>query len=139
MDVLRFHRRCQRPDEVGFVKFQRQFHVLNVASHAGQRRFAASALVGIQHEIVVGSAADTRRARDLVHGIVGLLLPRVMHQQQGDAVLVGDRLQRGDVAVVAGIGYAGVVSVSDALKGIDDHQRCVGILREEVGELFLQA
>ena len=62
-----------------------------------------------------------------------------MHQQQGDAVLVGDRLQRGDVTVVAGVGRAGVVAVADALEGIDDHQRRVGMLCEKVGELFLQA
>ena len=54
-------------------------------------------------------------------------------------MLVGDRFQRSDITVVAGVGRAGVVAVADALEGINDHQRRVGVLCEKVGELFLQA
>ena len=50
---------------------------------------------------------------------------------------VRDVLQHGEVTVVIGVGVV-VVGSADHLQCVNDDQHCVGMLREERAELFLQ-
>jgi len=61
----------------------------------------------------------------------------MMDQQNGDAVGVRDVLQHGEVTVVICVGVV-ITGAADHLQRVDDDQHCVGMLREECAELFLQ-
>ena len=61
----------------------------------------------------------------------------MVNEQDGDAVGVGQLLQRGQVAVVVGVGVV-VGGSPDHLERVDDDQRCARMLRQELPQLFLQ-
>ena len=37
------------------------------------------------------------------------------------------------------IGVTSVTCIANTLEGVNDHQRCVGVLRKKVGKLYLQS
>lgn len=95
--------RQQLPDMILTVELQRQFPVGDVSPGTVERGGVLSALALAEDEVAVGGAAESGGAGDHVHGIIVIHLPQVMHQQNGDAVLVRQRFQNADVTIIAGV------------------------------------
>lgn len=126
----------QLPDVVGVAR-ELQLAVFDVAPDAVERRLAAAALLLDQREAGVHRAADRGRAGDAREHILGVFFSQVVNEQERDAVRVGDALERGEVAVVVGVGHV-PPRVADHLERVDDDEHRVGVLREERFELLLQ-
>ena len=124
------------PHVVG-VAAQLQLPVLDVPTNAAETRPAASPLFLHQRKAGVHRAADGGGAGDAVEHIVRLFFPQMVDEQDGDAMGVGQPFQRGQVAVVIGVGVV-KARVADHLKRIDNDQYCVQVLRQKLPELFLQ-
>ena len=62
-----------------------------------------------------------------------------MHQQNGDAVLVRQRLQNADIPIIAGIGIRVIARGADALKRVDNDESGGGMLFQELFNLFHQS
>ena len=75
------------------VELQRQLPIGDVSPIAVERGCVLSALTLAEDKVAVGGAAESGGTGDHVHGIIVIHLPQVMHQQNGDAVLVRQRLQ----------------------------------------------
>ena len=104
------------------VELQRQLSVGDVSPGAVERGGVLSALTLAEDEVAVGSAAESGGAGNHVYGIIVIHLPQVMHQQNGDAVLVRQRFQNTDVPVVAGIRVCVIARGADALERVDDDE-----------------
>lgn len=117
---------------------QCQFPVGDVPSGAVERGGVLSALTLAEDKVAVGGAAESGGAGDHVHGIIVIHLPQVMHQQNGDAVLVRQRFQNANVPVVAGIGICVIARCADALERVDDDEPGLWMLFQELLDLFHQ-
>ena len=104
------------------IELQCQLPVGDVPPGAVERGCVLSALTLAEDKVAVGGTAESGGAGDHVHGIIVIHLPQVMHQQNGDAVLVRQRFQNADVPVVAGIGICVIACGADALERVDDDE-----------------
>ena len=120
------------------IELQCQFPVGDVPPGAVERGGVLSALTLAEDEVAVGGAAESGGAGDHVHGIVVIHLPQMMHQQNGDAVLVRQRFQNADVPVVAGIRACVIARCADALERVDDDEPGLRMLLQELLDLFHQ-
>ena len=120
------------------IELQCQFPVGDVPSGAVERSGALSALTLAEDEVAVGSAAEPGGAGDHVHGIIVIHLPQMMHQQNGDAVLVRQRFQNADVPVVAGIRVYVIAYGADTLERVDDDEPGLRMLLQKLLDLFHQ-
>ena len=120
------------------VELQRQLPVGDVPPGAVERGGVFSALALAEDEVAVGGTAESGSAGDHVHGIIVIHLPQVMHQQNGDAVLVRQRFQNADVPVVADIGIRVIARGADALERVDDDELGLRMLFQELLDLFHQ-
>ena len=113
------------------VELQCQFPVGDVPPSAVERGGVLSALALAEDKVAVGGTAESGGAGNHVHGIIVIHLPQMMHQQNGDAVLVRQRFQNADVPVVAGIGIRVIAHGADALERVD----MVDFRHRQIGEL----
>ena len=120
------------------IEFQCQFPVGDISPGTVERGGVLSALTLAKNKVAVGGAAKPGGAGDHVHGIIVIHLPQVMHQQNGDAVLVRQRFQNADVPVVAGIGICVIACGADALERVDDDEFGLRMLLQELLDLFHQ-
>ena len=120
------------------IELQCQFPVGDVPSGAVERGGVLSALTLAEDEVAVGGTAESGGAGDHVHGIIVIHLPQVMHQQNGDAVLVRQRFQNADVTVVTGIRIRVIARGADALERVDDDEPGLRMLLQELLDLFHQ-
>ena len=120
------------------VELQCQFPVGDVPPGAVERGCVLSALALAEDEVAVGGTAESGGAGDHVHGIIVIHLPQMMHQQNGDAVLVRQRFQNADVPVVAGIRVRVIARGADALERVDDDEPGLRMLLQELLDLFHQ-
>ena len=121
------------------VELQRQFPVGDVSPGTIECGGVLSALALAEDEVAVGSAAESGGAGDHVHGIIVIHLPQVMHQQNGDAVLVRQRFQNADVPIVAGVGVRVIARGADALERVDDDEPGLRMLLQKLFDLFHQS
>ena len=121
------------------VELQRQLSVGDVSPGAVERGGVLSALTLAEDEVAVGGAAESGGAGDHVHGIIVIHLPQVMHQQNGDAVLVRQRFQNTDVPVVVGVWIRVVARGADALERVDDDEPGLRMLLQKLLDLFHQS
>ena len=120
------------------IELQRQFPVGDVPPGAVERGCVLSALTLAEDKVAVGGAAESGGAGDHVHGIIVIHLPQMMHQQNGDAVLVRQRFQNADIPVVAGIRIRVIARGADALERVDDDEPGLRMLLQELLDLFHQ-
>ena len=120
------------------VEFQCQLAVGDVPPGAVERGGVLSALTLAEDKVAVGGTAESGGAGDHIHGIIVIHLPQVMHQQNGDAVLIRQRFQNADVPVVAGVGIRVIARGADALERVDDDEFGLRMLFQELLDLFHQ-
>jgi len=120
------------------VELQCQFPVGDVPSGAVERGCVLSALALAEDEVAVGGTAESGGAGNHVHGIIVIHLPQMMHQQNGDAVLVRQRFQNADVPVIAGIRVRIIACGADTLERVDDDEPGLWMLLQELFDLFHQ-
>ena len=121
------------------IELQCQFPVGDVPPGAVERGCVLSALALAEDEVAVGGTAESGGAGDHVHGIIVIHLPQMMHQQNGDAVLVRQRFQNADVTVVAGIRVRIIACGADALERVDDDEPGLRMLLQKLLDLFHQS
>ena len=121
------------------IELQCQFPVGDVPPGAVERGGVLSALALAEDEVAVGSAAESGGAGNHVYGIIVTHLPQVMHQQNGDAVLVRQRFQNTDVPVVVGVWIRIVARGADALERVDDDEPGLRMLLQKLLDLFHQS
>ena len=85
----------------------------------------AAAPIFHQSKTGIHRPADGCRTGDAVEHIIGSFLSQMMDQQDGDAVLVRQPLQHGQVPVVIGVG--GIVDGADHLQRIDEDQNSIRV------------
>ena len=120
------------------IELQRQLPVGDVSPGTVERGGVLSALALAEDEVAVGGAAESGGAGDHVHGIIVIHLPQVMHQQNGDAVLVRQRFQNADIPVVAGIRIRVIACCADALERVDDDEFGLRMLLQKLLDLLHQ-
>ena len=121
------------------VELQCQLPIGDVPPGAVERGGVLSALTLAEDKVAVGSAAESGGAGDHVHGIIVIHLPQMMHQQNGDAVLVRKLLEDADIPVVAGVGICVIACGADALERVDDDEPGLRMLLQELLDLFHQS
>ena len=120
------------------VELQCQLPIGDVPPGAVERGCVLSALTLAEDEVAVGGAAESGGAGDHVHGIIVIHLPQMMHQQNGDAVLVRQRFQNADVPIVAGIRVCVIAHCADTLERVDDDEPGLRMLFQKLLDLLHQ-
>ena len=120
------------------IELQCQFPVGDVPPGAVERGGVLSALTLAEDEVAVGGTAESGGAGDHVHGIIVIHLPQMMHQQNGDAVLVRQRFQNADVPIIAGVWIRVIARDADALERVDDDEPGLRMLLQKLLDLFHQ-
>ena len=118
----------QLPDKV--VKLQGQILVLHITP-TDQQRGVVSAALAAQNKVGVRSSDDARRAAYIVKWVLAVLqLSEMMYKQNGDVIVIGNTLDRGNVIVIVAVHsrLSGATSgVSHLLQGIYNNQLGVGM------------
>ncbi len=92
------------------------------------------AFAHIKNENGIHRSADACRARELVDGIAVALLAEMMHQQKRNFEIVGKSFELSHLVIVVSVGDVNSIVAND-LKGIDDDEHRVTMLRYEVFNL----
>ena len=128
----------QIPAELFFIPKKVQPLVLLIPAGDLQGGGVGRALFLLEEESAVRRTHQAVCAGDHVKGVVGLLLPGVMHHHETDPIGVCKGLEPGNDLVVVGVAVIVPADLPDLLQRVYDDQRGVRVLSEKSGELFVQ-
>ena len=126
------------PEASLLIKFQTQFLILLVPANNREDSRPVRSLLLFQDKCPVSCTQKTIRAGDHIEAVLRFHLPRMMHDQEADAVLISKSFQALDHLVVLGIAVLLAAKFADPLQGIDDDEHRVRMSGNELLHLCLK-
>lgn len=120
------------------IELQRQLLVFDIPPCTIKCSRTSASFILTKHKIAVCGAADPGGAGDHIHRIIVVHFPQVVNEEKCDPAPVCQLLQDAQVPVIAGVGIGLIAVAADSLENIGNHQRRIGVNREELLDLLLQ-
>ena len=128
----------QFPYQLFAVPCQIEPLILLVTPGYVQRRGAVCPAFLLEQERTIRRAEQTICAGNHIESIIGLLLARMMHQQQTNTAFVGKAFQAGHHFIIAGIAAFFAAVLPDFLQRVNDDKARVRMFPHKAFELCFQ-